>query len=464
MLSKKNLYVLITIIFSILFILPFIYVLRFATLATDDFCRASSTSENYVSVVKYWYFNLNGRFINAIITSIPVYDSFVYQFLLYVQFLVLGILLYALIKGIMRIYEIDFKNYRSVFLSVLLFIIIIANAPSLYELFYWYSSVTVYLYSFFFFILFLLFTMKEYSGLKSNYFLIAILIILLNGNNELFIGITNFLLLVLLIRHYTIKRKLKTFLLFLNLISWVSSAAVIFSPGSVTRQQQFHYGGDFIGSVRVAILYGGKFVLESLLEPTYLLFYGFIFLFIYRMVRSDKAKYLKPLYLILISFTCLASMFFIIYYATGLFDVRIGRIGNIVSMVMLIFVFLNITNFAVYIKIKKNSIFVDTLYPAIAVLLIFMIVLIFRNKNYADLQSDFANNRFEQFQDKMQKRESILKYTSDKYLVLKPVKGTLLLKSGDAYLQQEESMRSCYTSYINKKYNKTIKSIEIKNH
>lgn len=463
MLSKKNLYALITIIFSIVFISPFIYVSRFVTLATDDFCLATSTSENYVKVVKDWYFNLNGRYINAVISSIPVYDSFIYQFLMYVQFLMLGLILYSFIKGIMRFYEIDFKNYRSSFLSVVLFISIIANAPSLYELFYWYSAVTVYLYSFFFFVLFLLFTMKEYAGLKSNYILIAILIILLNGNNELFIGITNFLLLVLLIRHYTLKKKLKSSLLFLIIISWVSSAAFIFSPGSLTRQQQFHYGGNFIGSVKVAILYGGKFILESLLEPTYLLFYGFIFLFVYRIVRSDKAKYLKPLFLILISFTCLASMFFIIYYATGLFDVRSGRIGNIVSMVMLIFVFFNIINFAVYIKIKKNSIFVDTLYPAIAVLLIFMIVLIFRNKNYTDLQSDFSNNRFEQFQDNIQERYSILRYTTEKHLVLKPVKGTLLLKSGDAYLQQEESMKSCFISYINKKYNKTIKSIEIKN-
>ncbi len=463
MVSKKNFYALTTIIFSVVFILPLIYVLRFARLATDDFCRASTSSENYVSVVKYWYFNLNGRFINAIITSIPVYDSFVYQFLLYVQFLVLGLLLFALIKGIMRFYKIDFKNYRSAFLAILLFITIIAKAPSLFELFYWYSSVTVYLYSFFFFILFLLFTMKEYSGLKSNYFLIAILIILINGNNELFIGITNFLLLVLLMRHYIIERKWKSSLVFLNLVSWISAAAVIFSPGTITRQQYFNHGGNLFGSVKVAILYGGKFIMESFLDPTFLLFYSFIFLAVYRRTKSGNKNYLNPLYLALISFICLGSMFFIVYYATGLFGVRDGRIGDLVGMIMLIFNIINIINLAVFFKNIRNYKVLNSRYPLSVIFLIFVLIIIFNNKNYAGLQSDFANNRFEQFQEKMQQRDSILKYTTERYLVLKPVQSTFLLKSGDTYLKHEEDMNSCFIDYVNKNYNKTIKSIEFKN-
>lgn len=463
MIDKKTFYYLVSGILLVLFISPFIYITKYTFLTIDDYCRASLTSNNYLNVIFDWYPNLNGRYFNAIITSLPIFDLFWYRSLLYLQFFLLGAVLFNLIRSILSCYQLPNKNYTAFFLSAGFYIFIIAGAPSLYELFYWYSSVTVYLISFILFIIFLGFIIREHFNQRSNYILIAIVIISLNGNNELFIGLTNFLLLVTLIKRYLHDKVLKIYLIVLNLVSWISSAAVVFAPGSKTRLDHFTYGGNFIGSLKVSLFYGTKFILESFLSFPFIFFYIFLFLFVYRIFKpSNINKFLHPLYLLVISFVSLASIYFILYYATGLFQVREARIGNLVGMVTFIFIAFNILNFAIFLHSKKKYTILNSPLPGALSLLLFLALLLANNKNYVAIQRDLANNSFENYKQEVLQRINYLKTTKEEQLLLEPINGTFLIKSGDVALYLDDQIMTCYKSYVHQNYNSNIKDIEIK--
>lgn len=460
--DKRILYYFISGILLILFVFPFIYITKYTFLTADDFCRASLTSKNYFTIVSDWYLYLNGRFFNAIITSVPIFGHFWYRVMLYLQFFLLGVILFSFLKTIFTSYELPNKNYTSLFLTSLFLIVIIAGAPSLYELFYWYSAVTVYLVSFMLFVIFFRFIIKEHFN-QSNYILIAFIIISLNGNNELFIGITNFLLLVILVKKYVQENTLNISILLLNLVSWISSIAVIFAPGTLARQGHFSHGGNLLGSIKVAVFYGAKFILESFLNFPYILFYIFLFLFVYRIYRpSNINKYLHPLYLMVVSYLSLASVFFILYYASGLFNVREGKIGNLAGMVTFIFIAVNVLNFAVFLRSKKNYKIFESRLLAVITLLLFLIIVLIKNKNYVALQNDFANNNFEIYNQEVLQRINFLKTTENERIILEPIEGTGIMNSGDGAFNAYDQLLICYKEYINQNYNAGIKDINIK--
>jgi hypothetical protein len=459
--NNRNLYYFTAILLAFLFVMPFGYLVEFTNPAKDDFCLAMSFNE-YPTLVKKWYFNLNGRYINALITSVPFVGNELRKLFLYFLFIFTGIILYVFSKKIMNYYRIKDSNPYALLLSTLFYITIIAKAPSLNELFYWYSSATVYLLSFLFFLIFLISVLKTMMGYRAPFITIGFTAVLLNGNNELFIGITNFLLFLLLVKSFLQNRVLNFSFLILNIVSWLSSAAFIFSPGSTNRQQQFDYGGNLIGSLKVAVIYGGKFIFESLLDPTYFFFYLFTFILFYRYSEIKKKKVLNPLHLMIVSFICLGSMFFIVYYATGLFSIRTGRIGDVVSMVMLTFVFLNIINIAVFFKTRKRIIYIDRYYLQLIAVVGFVGSLLIVNKNYLDAHSDFVNGRFQAYRKEFKSRDSILKQSENEKITLKPIKGTHIMHSGDGYLEGEEIMKNCYIRYVNRKYDKDFTEIKIK--
>jgi len=460
MLRKKHLYYLFSGLLVIIFIFPFVYLAKYTILISDDLCRFDVSSGTYFENVQEWYLTHNGRYINALISSLPAYNITTYRVIIASQFLVLGIMLYRFVHEILKLFEIDLKNFREIFLTVLVFIVLIAKMPSLFEFFYWYAASTVYLFSFIFFLLFLEFAVSCYFGKKWNFYLTAFLIIFVNGNNELLIGLSNLILFALLINDFLRFRKLNMYLIALNIISGLSSLFLIVSPGTISRQAQHSYGENLIGSIKVAIIYGGKYILTNLFEMPYFLFLIFIFLFIHQ--KAKFKNYIPPSFLFLISYLSMTSIFFIVYYATGLFQVYTGRIGNLTSLIFLIFAVLNLINLAVYLKGLKNYRIFNSKYIPHFLVIILLSILILKNKNYTDLREDIVGNNLDRFEKKINERNLVLQGYSGDTLVLEKIEGTKILRSGDVFLVSEEWVRQCYTVYINKKYNLNVKKLIFK--
>jgi len=112
-------------------IVPFFWVILFVYLAADDICRIGI--EKTSQFLHSWYFNENGRYVNALFSVLPVYNIAIYR-------LVLGVLL-----GFFILYRF-FKTFHYYFLQVnskrqiinfviISFMILVTQLPSLYEFF-----------------------------------------------------------------------------------------------------------------------------------------------------------------------------------------------------------------------------------------------------------------------------------------------------------------------------------------
>src|SRR5690606_19305046 len=151
-----------------------------------------------------------------------------------------------------------------------------------------------------FFLLFLI-AIFNFNYRKSyQVIMISLLIILLNGNNEMLIPITNLILLVILLERIIFQKKSKLNYLFLNVVSWLSSLAVIFAPGNINRKTYFDEGGYFLNSLKASVLSSGMFILKSLMEFPYFFLYLGLFLIIFYEIRKQRIqsyKYMHPLLL-----------------------------------------------------------------------------------------------------------------------------------------------------------------------
>lgn len=443
------------------FILPLVFIAQYTFPALDDLCRNVTSTENFFFEIKNWYMTHNGRYVNAFFSFLPVYDTTVYRIVVSLQFFILGYMLFRFVHSLSKMYKVSIKNSRIFFLSTLLFIFLISLLPSLYEFFYWYAAVTAYLFSFIFFLLFLIFNWKVYLGYNWNFTQFALVVVLLNGNNEIFLGLTNFLLLTLLFWSYFNEKKWNWRLLWLNLISWISSIILILSPGTLMRRFQISTGGSFVDSLKVAVLYGGKFIGEHFIELPFVLFFIIVFVWFYKSFGSNNRKYLNPLFLLVISYLSIISLYFIMFYATGLVDKDFGRVGNILHLVMATFVFLNIINLAAFLKGMKE---ISVLrYKGILPLLlsIFIVVLLFTNQNFADMRKDLYSGNLQRYKNEMQERILYLQQSNREAILVSEIEGTLILKSGDRYYVDQKWLQHCYKEYINSFYGKNYKRINI---
>ena len=461
MIKKIDFRPILNIVLLILFFGPLFYISRFIFLSTDDFCMAIKAYENFGGNFWEWYNYINGRYINAVFALMPVYNLSVYRIIIITLILLLGGALFWFVQKLFYCYELQANFHKKLLLVILLYLVLIAQLPSLFEIFYWYSAAGPYLLSFIFLLLFLGAALTYFFKRKMNFLFFALVIILINGNNEILILLTNFILMLLFLGDWIKRRELNNRLLVLNIISWLSSLAVILSPGTVSRRGLHDYGGDFIGSVKVSFFYGAKFIILNLTQIPYLIFFLIVFLWIYNTVKDTEKRFIFPLYLLTISYLSVTSVFFIVYYATGLFDVYVGRIGNMAGMLVFIFAFLNVFNFAVYLRSKSNYRILRSSYYSPVLISVLLVFLIFKNENYVNIRKDITEGNLVIYKDEMEKRFRLLAESNEKTIILEPIEGTRILKSGDKYYVGQEWLQYWYTEYINIYLGKNFERINI---
>lgn len=460
--SKNSFYRFYSFIILAIFILPLIYISKFVILVSDDLCRASSISSNFFDLIIDWYKTHNGRFVNSILSFLPVYELDIYRSVIVLFFLIIGFCLYDFLKRLFRIYGIKVSKSENLLLASIFYVILVAELPSLFEFFYWYAAGTVYLLSFVAFTYFTLILIRVYHNLKWNFWLSLFLVVFLNGNNELFLGFTNLMLLGLLFREIFQRRKICLKLIILNIVSWVTSLVFILSPGTLMRRAGFGYDGDILISSKVAIIYGGRFILENLIELPNLLFLASIFLFLQNSKLNNRiSNYINPLVLLVISYVAIITFYGLKFYGTGLVQRDVGRVGNILHLVALVFFVVNTINFSVFLKKNKNFGFHKARIFSNVLILILLVFLLIKNKNYVDLRLDFVEGNFQRFEEDIGKRKTDLKKVVGETLAIDEIENTRILKAGDKILIAEEWLRKCYLEKVNNDYDKSFKNLKI---
>ena len=461
MFNKVNFLPVLNVILLIVFVAPLVYISKFVFLSTDDFCMAIKDFDSYGSNLREWYNYQNGRYINAIFALLPVYGLSIYKIIIASGFLLLGFALFWFVHRLFYSYDYQIGLQKKLLFAILLYIVLVAQLPSLFEMFYWYSAVGPYLYSFIFLLFFLGSVLKFFFKRTMNFYFFALVIIFLNGNNELLMILSNFLILLLFIWDWIEVRKLNKKLLLLNIISWASSLVLVLAPATALRRGLHVYGGDIWGSIKVAFIYGTKAIAINLMEIPYLICYFVVFLLIYNSIKNNKVSFIRPLHLFVISYLCVVSIFFIVYYATGLFGVYEGRMGNMTDITVFIFAFLNIFNFAFYLRFKGIRRSLVSRYYAPVLLSLLFIFILFKNENYVNIRKDIVGGDLIRYEEDMEERFQNLREPHEKTVLLEPVEGTRILKSGDKYYAGQDWLQYCYREYINSYLGKNFESIDI---
>lgn len=444
-----------TLVVLLIYVIPFIYVGSFVFPAADDYCRATVSFDTFLPNVASWYLEHNGRYTNAVLSFLPVYDLSIYRLMLMISIIALGWTIIYFVKKTFQFFGRRISRIDVALVGIAFYVVLISQLSSVYEFFYWYAATTVYLYSVIFFLLLLTRLYKLYI---KDYFdgLAALLIVLLIGNNEMFILLSNFLLIGLLSYKLKEKQNFKNILL-LNIVAWIATLAVVFAPGSINRQSYFSEGGNFLFSLKSAILSTGMFGLKGLVEWPYILVYISFFLLLVSLYKEGKKTELKsfnPVVLFLLSFIAISSVIFVPYYAQGTISLNEGRIGNIVHIVFLILLFINIINITFFLQ--KNQVLNNCSFlkanSALGLIFLFLILLPLVNQNYNNLFSDLKTNALVDYENQMVKITEQLK-SAEEEVVLEELTETKLLRN------LENRLNGCYVEVMNDKYHLNLKKI-----
>ena len=458
----------ILLIFAVLlsvFLLPVLFITDSTYLNADDFCRAGVPLSEYFSNLKIWYFGISGRYFNYLITYIPVYNPKIYRVLLGGLFLGLGWSLDFLLKNSLRFFRVKIGLIKRLIISALIYIGLITQLPSLFEYFFWYAASSVYLLSTLLFciILGLLFSLNDLS--KSRYILLLVLIFCVNGNNEMFILLNSFILILLfLVKGYR-EKKIHSRLLWANIVCWISGAIVILSPASGLRQSYYPEAGDVWGSILNALLSAGMFFIKKLTSFPEVLFYSGLFLIFlyYSWGKARVKRAIHPLLALVFSIIAISVVMVVPYYATGGLSVNAGRIGNMVQVLFVIILSLNLLNAAVYIQNSLDRVKKPVLKIGIGICIgSFLILTVCMNPNYSMMYKDYANGSYATYKAEVNKRLVSFQNGGDGKLILHKIKSPLILKHWEVSLQPGHWSNTCYKDYLSQNYHFKIDSLIIK--
>ncbi|MGO4913032.1 DUF6056 family protein [Leeuwenhoekiella sp. W20_SRS_FM14] len=447
----------------IMFIVPFLMVTQYTFLSADDYCRFNSSFSSYSENVLDWYLVHNGRFINALWSSLPIYELVVYRCILFFFMFLLGTAIYYFINGLSVFYLIGLTRYEMLFTTLLIYILIICQLPLLYEFFYWLAGASAYLLSLVFLLFFLGILFKSKFQLDQLVTLkLSILLILINGNNEILIPFTILSLLAHLVYSFFKSRRFIVRSVILNFVGILSSLVVILSPGSINRQSYFPEGKQFFLSVINSILSAGFFTIKSLIEWPYCLFYLAFGVFLIKRIKGiSGTKCLNPFICLGLSFILLTAVLFVPRYAVGNLSVNSSRIGNMIHFIFLILVLINLFNVTFFLKSKFNNFkirYFDYELPFI----IFLGYILLFNPNYKGVIQDYRDGQLDRFVADFNTRLELIQNSSQSELALKKIEGTNILRIYDITINPDDWQNTCYRSAINSRFSKNFKSLRLK--
>lgn len=275
------------------FILPFIVFSFWNVPSADDYMIIDKKNQfSFWQLQSSVYHNWTGRYFATFVSSVFSYSGFLYSHYYLHTILLLSLTVFSWLFCLMQINRYMLSDAVSlsslVLLSLLLLIAELNIIPEPVTAFYWFSSAVTYQLPLIIIIFLagiiikLLFT----SSNKIVCFTIAcILIILLNGCNEI---ITLFVLIFstcFLVYYMFTYKKISFFLISLYAVNITSACFLLFSPGILNRSSKLGEG-SFMSGIGIAFI---KFIILNwyfLKEPLWWFLVFFTCLFVHKNQHS----------------------------------------------------------------------------------------------------------------------------------------------------------------------------------
>lgn len=391
--DNKTTYTLVTLIIVILMI-PIFVVAFFNHPSADDFSYSFLTYEALQNNG-----NIFNLILSAIQTSIHFFKSwqglYTSAFLLALQPAIFGEKFYALTTFIIigtlligftflnkSIYKHILKtnNKKYILASLIIVFFLIETIPSPLEGLYWFNGSINYL--FFFSLLLIEISILInyfYTQKKINIIFSIILVILISGGNHIVafacILINIIFFLLTLIKKKTILSMLPV------LLSIIFFIINITSPGTAIRASNFTHEKSILNTMYQTILMSFNYIKFWFNIPTILLIVSIIILH-HNELKNIKINIKQIIILTIISYTLLASMMCIPYYAMGNFGApRI--INTFYFSFVLVFILLLCTIYSYIVDnfIKKQIIIKDTVLNITLIIIIIYIGIIGTNQS-----------------------------------------------------------------------------------
>lgn len=446
----------------IILLIPFLYLIRFAELSGDDYTRAIMNINDFSLNYSDWFFSHNGRFINGLLSILPIYGRYTFKVILLINFIAIPVILRILIKRFVRFSEIDVDNSVINIAALLLTLLIIIQLPLPVEFFYWISSMTVYSFSLLCFLMFIYGLLGVKQNTKNAVLVASIFSLLAIGNNEIFILLNNYIIFLFSIHFYLKFSKVSSKLVVIQIFSLASGLLVILGPGSKSRQSHFEDGGNILGSIILSLKNTVSLIANQFLNiGDILILVMIIFLSILIVYSNRSNNLMKSISIIKLGSISVGAIFLIILtpnYAMGGISYNAGRLGNLIQILLLLILFVNILNFCV----KKKDWFIfflkktKTLYSIILVVLFLNVVV---SDNYLNLLEDFRNSSFHKQEIGLNNRINYLKNTNENTIVLEKRYKSKTLNYEELTVNKEHWYNKSYILYLNSKYDLSLESI-----
>ena len=372
--SKTQKYI--TIFIQIIIIFPFFALLFFVFPQSDDYFFAVKIQELGVfEFVKDMYFNWSGRYFSMFLGAIDPFtinSILLYRLSIFLIHISVIITLYKLLRTIIK------KSVSRLYIIIftLLFHIIFLNGViDIYELLYWYPSVSSYTLGFpLFLILITLYLKKQLNKIRNIYYVTftSITTLILIGLHELFIIPTVLFFLITLVNNYYNKREYKFGIPSL-LSAIISSSIVILAPGNYTRANLIDNSFNILSTLYLIIKGSILIIVYFFQNPVFIIGSILFSTIIYTLNKENKftisIPIIKPYFVIGAFVIIIISLF--LPFNLFLNHLPSGRIFNLVSFFFLIIWFIGIALIINYYKDKINLIIPKT-YTIILYLLIIL--------------------------------------------------------------------------------------------
>lgn len=446
----------------IILLTPFLYIIRYAELSGDDFTRAVMDINDFSLNYSDWFFTHNGRFINGMLSILPLYGGNMFKVILLINFLALPFVIRILLKRFFILSEIDVDNSVLNISTLILTFLMIIQLPLPVEFFYWISSMTVYSFSLLCFLLFIYGLLRVKQNMKNAVLIAALFSLLAIGNNEIFILLNNYITFVFITHFYLKFGKFSGKLVIIQIVSLVSGLLVILGPGSKSRQSNFEDGGNILGSIILSLKNTVSLIMNQFLNlGDILVLLMIIFLSILIVYSNRSNNLMRSINIIKLGSISVGAIFLIILtpnYAMGGISYNEGRLGNLIQILLLLIFFVNILNLCIR---KKNSFSfflkkTEILYFVISMALILNVLI---SDNYLNLFEDFRNSSFHKQEIGLINRVENLKHTNESNILLKKRYKSKTLDYEELTGNKEHWYNRSYTFFLNSKYNLSLESI-----
>ena len=308
-----------------LFMVPFLYLSVYNFPGADDFARANfgNSINSYLDNIVIWYNDHNGRYFNAIISCLPIYNLTFYKglfwlisFLFCGTFAVFGKQLFPDLK------------YKTLFLySTFIIMYFLIKIPSVVQGFYWLAAVTAYLLSFILFlnlcsIIFKIYSEDQLRVPIKHWVITFVLTFAIVGSHEIAMVTVDFCLALLILYSIVYKRSRLVYSFVVTIFSVICSACVYFAPGSAKRQDHFQSGRNLSRSLLEAFEDSIVFFKHYLIFDTITVLLSVVTLIFFCIYFAKRkiTKNINPLYFVLVSFSFVFINCFVVTYSLGSFE------------------------------------------------------------------------------------------------------------------------------------------------